>query len=477
MANTATTRGSNQGGPGSGGGPERPGSPRSAPGGSPRQGGGPGQQRGPQQQGPQRRPGRPGPQGAPGGRIARRGPVVAQPIFEPRPGRIGPIPLVRLVLLEIAAAAVLIPVLTKHTMWIVYGGPVAVLALIGVVMGGSLFGTKSLARSEFRERHGQKARNAAAAAPAGEAALAPLRETFPTLRTTAGTSRGGDQVGMVGDGTFLTAVVLADARQAPLRAPRTANPLPLGAIVGVLDDDKLAVSSVQVVIHTSPAPAPTLQPHALAVRSYIGIMGDVPAQRTAWVAVRLDPVEAALAIESRGGGSAGAAKTLMTAAQRVASDLQGAGFNTSLLSEGDLIAALGTACSVNPNIGTVPNAAGRSMRTEETRRAWRCDDRWHTTYWVDRLPKLSAETTPALVATLTSSPAFASTLAVTVTRGIGGAIGFSMHLRVTTRSETQLGEAAKAVEQLADKAGVGLARLDGEQLPGLIATIPLGGEA
>lgn len=466
MANTATTRGSNQGGPGSGGGPQRSG-----------RGGGtrgvdPGQQRVPQQ-----RPSAPGPQGAPGGRAVRRGPVQAQPVFEPRPGRIGRLPLVRLVLLEIAAAGVLIPVLSKHTMWIVYGGPVAAVALIAFVSAGSLFGPRSLSRSDFRERHGQKARNAASAAPVGEAALAPLRETFPTLRTTAGASRGGDQVGMIGDGTFLTAVVLADARQAPLRAPRAANPLPLSAIVGVLDDDKLAVAGVQVVIHTLPAPAPTLQPHALAVRSYMGIVGDVPAQRTAWVAVRLDPVQASAAIESRGGGSAGAAKTLMTAAQRVASDLQGAGFNSSLLNESELIAAIGTACSVNPNIGTVPNAAGRSLRSEETRRAWRCDDRWHTTYWVDRLPKLSAETTPALVATLTSSPAFASTLAVTVTRGLGDAIGFSMHLRVTARSETQLGEAAKAVEQLADKAGVGLARLDGEQLPGLIATIPLGGEA
>jgi hypothetical protein len=40
-----------------------------------------------------------------------------------------------------------------------------------------------------------------------------------------------------------------------------------------------------------------------------------------------------------------------------------------------------------------------------------------------------------------------------------------------------LAEAAKTLEQRAAKAGAGLSRLDGEQLPGLIATIPLGGEA
>jgi type VII secretion protein EccE len=213
------------------------------------------------------------------------------------------------------------------------------------------------------------------------------------------------------------------------------------------------------------------------VRSYQTVVGDVPAQRTTWVAVRLDPQDAAGAIEARGGGTVGVQRTLLTAVQRVASDLEGAGFDATPLSEPELITALGTACAVNPLVGTAPRSAGTAHRTEETKRTWRCDDRWHTSYWVDKLPKLSADGTPQLIATLTSVPTLATSFSVTATRGTGGSIGFSAHVRVAARSEAQLVEAAKALEQRAAKAGAHLTRLDGEQLPGLVATIPLGGEA
>jgi type VII secretion protein EccE len=161
----------------------------------------------------------------------------------------------------------------------------------------------------------------------------------------------------------------------------------------------------------------------------------------------------------------------------VASDLEGAGFDAVPLSEPELITALGTACAVNPQVGTTPRSAGTTHRTAESKRTWRCDDRFHTTYWVDKLPKLASDSTPNLIAALTSVPTLATSFAVTATRGTGGSVGFSAHVRVAARSEAQLAEAAKTLEQRAAKAGAHLTRLDGEQLPGLVATIPLGGEA
>jgi type VII secretion protein EccE len=392
--------------------------------------------------------------------------------IHPRPGRIGPVLVIRVVLLEAAAALVVAPLMTKHVVWAAAGAPFAALCVFGALAGskGRWFGQWSLVRGEYRER---RARHDAGATGGGEAAIAPLRETFPALRTTSVSTRNGEPVGMIGDGTFLTAVVRVEARDEPLRAPRTTHPLPLGVVAGVLSDDRLSASCVQIVTHTQPAPAPYLPPHSLSVRSYQSVTEDVPAQRTTWVAVRLDPQQASGAIEARGGGAIGAQRTLLTAVQRVASDLEGAGFEAALLSEPELITALGTACSV----GAAPRAAGAARRTEESRRVWRCDDRWHTSYWVDRLPKLSADSTPDVVAALTSVPTLATALSVTATRGTGGSVGFSVHVRVVARSEAQLGEAAKGLEQRAAKAGAGLSRLDGEQLPGLIATIPLGGEA
>ncbi len=392
----------------------------------------------------------------------------------PRPGRIGPLRVIRLVFLEAAVALVVVPLMTKHAFWAALTVPLAALCVVGALGGsrGRWIGQVSAIRGEFRERRSQHAD-----ASGGEAALAPLRETFPALRTTSVSSRTGEPVGMIGDGTFLTAVVRVGTRHEPLRGQRGVHPLPLGVVAGVLSDERLSVSCIQLVTHTQPAPAPHLPPHALAVRAYQGVMGDVPAQRTTWVAVRLDPEQAAGAIEARGGGAIGAQRTLLTAVQRVASDLEGAGFEATPLSELELISAIGTACAVNPQVGITPRAAGATHRTEETKRTWRCDDRWHTSYWLDKLPKLSADSTPHLVAALTSVPTLATSFAVTASRGTGGSVAFSAHVRVAARSEAQLAEAAKALEQRAAKAGAHLTRLDGEQLPGVIATIPLGGEA
>ncbi|MYR88311.1 type VII secretion protein EccE, partial [Streptomyces sp. SID685] len=46
---------------------------------------------------------------------------------------------------------------------------------------------------------------------------------------------------------------------------------------------------------------------------------------------------------------------------------------------------------------------------------------------------------------------------------------------VTGRSDDELVAARRALEAAARKAGAGLARLDREQLPGMLATLPLGG--
>jgi type VII secretion protein EccE len=418
---------------------------------------------------PDQGPPRPRPAGA-----RRGGPVRAQAILHPRPGRVGRFQVIRLVFLEAAVALVAVPFLTAKPFWIALTLPLAAVCAVGAVAGshGRWVGQWSAVRGEFRERRRQRV-----SLPGTEPALAPLRETFPALRTVAVSSRNGDPVGMIGDGTFLTAVVRVAARREPLRADRGAHPLPLGVIAGVLSDERLSASCVQIVSHTVSAPTTNLPPHALAVRSYQSVMADVPAQRTTWVAVRLDPQEAVGAVEARGGGALGVQRALLPAAQRVASDLEGAGFDATLLSEPELITALGIACAVNPLVGAGSRTAASGRRTEETRRTWRCDDRWHTTYWVDKMPMLGADSTPDLVAALTSVPTLGTAFSVTATRGTGGAVGFSLHVRLTARSEAELGEAAKSLEQRAAKAGAGITRLDGEQLPGLVATVPLGGEA
>lgn len=49
------------------------------------------------------------------------------------------------------------------------------------------------------------------------------------------------------------------------------------------------------------------------------------------------------------------------------------------------------------------------------------------------------------------------------------------HIRVTGGSDTELVGVRRTLEQAARHAKVGLVRLDREQLPGVLATLPLGG--
>jgi type VII secretion protein EccE len=125
--------------------------------------------------------------------------------------------------------------------------------------------------------------------------------------------------------------------------------------------------------------------------------------------------------------------------------------------------------------------AGRTdtpaRRTEESSRSWRCDNRRHTTYWVRRWPQLGGQgpSLPHLVAQLTAVPALATTFSLTLGRGERQEVSLTGHLRVTGRSDDELVAARRALEDAARHAGAGLARLDREQLPGVLATLPLGG--
>ena len=243
----------------------------------------------------------------------RPGGVQASPGFHPRPGRIGSMPLIRLILVEAAAALAAAPFLAHKPMVVAGTGPVALLCVIGAVGGsrGRWLGAARQARADFKERQDQRRPST------GESALAPLRETFPALRTATVATRGGEPVGVIGDGTFLTAVIQLDSRGEPLRDPRQAHPLPVSAVAAALSDTQVPIAGVQLISHSRPAPAPHLPRQSLSARSYQGIGAEVPAQRTTWAAVRLDPEQAQGAVEARGGGQTGVQRALLTAVQRV----------------------------------------------------------------------------------------------------------------------------------------------------------------
>lgn len=385
----------------------------------------------------------------------------------------------RLVLLEIAAAVLLVG-WAIDPMALVPAGVVAVaLVLLAFVRrrGRSLPEWLGTARA-LRTR--QKSAATTETPPGTEPGLAPAVECDPTLRTYTYGGRDRRPIGLIGDGTFVTAVVQVEADVTALRADRSRHPLPLSLVRDALEVDGIRLESAQLVLHTQPAPALHLPQHSVAVTNYAPLQEQTgaPAVRITWIALKLDPEQCLEAVAARGGGLTGTQKCVVRVADHLSSRLTGAGFRATILNEEELTAALATSACANPLVtAEAGRTETRERRTEESSRSWRCDNRRHTTYWIRRWPQLGGRgpSLPQLIALLTATPALATTFSLTLARGERQEVSMCGHLRVTGRSDDELVAARRALEGAARHTGLALARLDREQLPGVLATLPLGG--
>lgn len=432
----------------------------------------------------------PGPRGTAARPDAPRTPASTTLRTESRGSRLGPFQLQQLVLLEVALAVLLMAAAIDTLLLIpavVIAVPLAMLALMRRHQRSikDWAGTVLALRARVRDSR-MPLTPAMVQSEEGErldANLLPLVEAAPGLRTYEYLTKSRRTIGMLGDGTFLTAVVRVEAGGASaLRPAFGTRALPLGLIHEALDVDGIALESVQVLQHVQPAPAPHLPEQSVARRSYAPLQEQTgsPALRLTWVALKLDPELCPEAVRARGDGLEGAQRCLVRAADHLASRLTGAGFRTTVLDEEELVSALATSACLNP---TATAHASRPdappvRRTAETSRVWRCDDRWHTTYAVGRWPELGRAATPLprLVALLTSVPTLTTTFSITLGRSARRtSVTVSGHVRVTGRTDTELAGARRHLERAARSARLGIVRLDREQLPAALATLPLGG--
>ncbi|MBC7271323.1 MAG: type VII secretion protein EccE [Streptomyces sp.] len=397
-----------------------------------------------------------------------------------QPGRPGSFRLQRIVLVELAAALVLVGWVIG-TLALV---PAAVVAVVLVLLAFVRRRGRSLPDwiATARALRARRRRAADLVVPPGtEPGLAPAVECDPSLRTYAYGGRERRPVGLIGDGTFVTAVVQVEADATALRAERGRRPLPLALVRDALEVDGIRLESAQVVLHTQPAPALHLPRQSVAVTNYAPLQEQTgaPAVRITWIALKLDPELCPEAVAARGGGLLGAQKCVVRTADHLASRLTGAGFRATVLDEEELTAAIATSACANPLVTAEAGRADRQeRRTEESSRSWRCDNRRHTTYWIRRWPQLGGGRGPSLpqfAALVTAVPALATTLSLTLARDDRQEMSLRGHVRVTGRSAEELTAARRALEGAARTAGAALARLDREQLPGVLATLPLGG--
>jgi type VII secretion protein EccE len=391
--------------------------------------------------------------------------------------------LQQLVMIEIAAGIVLVTWIADRLLVI----PAAVVA--GLLTLLALVRRRKHPLSEWYELKRSLRRRRRAAkypVPAGtDPSLAPVVECDPALQTSTYVTREDRAVGMVGDGTFLTALVAVEGKDAPLRPGRPGrveHPMPMNLLYDALRTDDIRLESVQIVQQTQPAPAPHLPEHSVVTRSYGSLKeaAGIPSVRMTWVALKLTPELTREAVEARGGGLLGAQRALARAADQLASRLQGAGFSATVLNETEVVQALATSSCLNPRASNATSADRRrpvQRRTEESVRGWRCDDRWHSTFWVSRWPQVGPGAVSAahLASILTSLRVFTSVFSLTLGPGDGRSATLSGYVRIVTRGENELSAARRDLQRSAARAKTGLVPLDREQVPGVLATMPLGG--
>lgn len=152
----------------------------------------------------------------------------------------------------------------------------------------------------------------------------------------------GQVYGMRWDGDCLISMLRVDApaRGLTLLAPDsvfTENVLPLPEIARCLTQFDIGLAAIDIISTGSRSYG-----NHLVARLYDDVLGPLPAiaHRTVWLALRLDPLANAQAVDSRGGGSTGSIRSAIVATRRVANRLATKGIHVAVLSAGEMHTAV-----------------------------------------------------------------------------------------------------------------------------------------
>ncbi len=298
--------------------------------------------------------------------------------------------------------------------------------------------------------------------------VALLRLMLPDLIVAHGTDHQREPLGLAWHQGTWTAVLQVDAAPSMITPIGGTPSLPLGALAPCLEDRGVVLDAIQVIWHCYPGSA-ALPSSSPALRSYLEVLGPLPAaaRRTAWVAVRLDPRRCPAAIAERGGGVVGSHRALIGALSRVRSALESRGISARPLDADQLLRAGISAAELSAVAGT-----GQPVALNEGWTAVTAAGVGHASYAITGWGAGGA--TPNLNA-LTGVRTLSTTVALSMSPGADSAeVGLRGVIRVSARNPTELDAADGRLQAVSERLGVSLTSLCGLQVGGLAATLPLG---
>jgi len=383
---------------------------------------------------------------------------------------VGPVSLISLLAWQAAIAAVVVAAVVAP----VLVAPASVVLVLVVVLTVVRSGVRSLARRlrirlrlAARHRAVRESASAQGFPLAQHDALVPLLYLRPGLTVDVASARSGYPVGVIGDDTGFTAVIApADERVVPSMRPTGVG---IGTLADLCDPDGVGVDSVQLIVRVLPAPAAASSAAVPALaRSYRQVNTSGTAAAVSWlVAVRLAAsADRAGLLDDRQPVHA----QVRSKADRATKLLAAAGLPCRMLDDSQVLAALA---------GSV-DADWRRPRPDP-RRVTESDttidvDGWaHASAWVRTAGGGAPVGAGALVSALSDADVSAATVSVVVEIVEARRLRVSTFVRLTAPTTAGANAAMQTLVSRAPAIGLGVVPLTGEQLPGLLATVPLGG--
>ncbi|MDQ3764171.1 MAG: type VII secretion protein EccE [Actinomycetota bacterium] len=402
--------------------------------------------------------------------------------LRPTGSRVGPLPVVNLVVLELGVAVGLALLAVDTALWWAALGVLLIMGLLalGRWHGQWLVRWLQLAVCYLVRSHGRSVTSpdpvaagslATSQQPfvgADDPRVALLRLILPDLTVAHGTDHQREPLGLAWHQGTWTAVLEVDAAPSMIVPVGGTSSLPLGALAPCLADRGVALDAIRVIWHCYPG-STALPSSSPALRSYLEVLGPLPAaaRRTTWVAVRLDPRRCPTAVAERGGGVMGCHRALIGALSRVRSALESRGVSTRPLDIDQLLRAGISAAELSAVAGT-----NRPVTLSESWTAVTAAGVGHASY---AITGWGTRGTAHNLNALTGVRALSTTVALSLSPGEDDAeVGLRGLVRVSARNPAELEAANGRLQAVSQRLGVTLSPLRGLQVTGLAATLPLG---